>query len=205
MGFEHRNAASLAAEDDDHGLGPCDVHVWLAWLRADAPGSTTPGPSSTPEERARAERLRRPADRVAVRLDAGPPPAPARCLRRRSARGVDVHDDGLDGKPELAGENAPQSLHFNVSHSGALAAIAVGRRPVGVDVERIRADLPWPRIAAEFFSPSEVGALEHVAPPDGRRAFFDCWVRKEAYLKAVGVGLRRPTTTLHGSGARSRR
>ena len=101
----------------------------------------------------------------------------------------------LDDKPELTGENAPQSLRFNVSHSGAIAAIAVSHREVGVDAEGIDADLAWRRIADEFFSPAEISALDTVASAGRRRAFFDCWVRKEAYLKALGVGLRRPTTT----------
>jgi 4'-phosphopantetheinyl transferase len=82
-----------------------------------------------------------------------------------------------------------------VSHSGAIAAIAVSHRKVGVDVEDIHSDLAWRRIADEFFSPSEVSALDRVASAERRRAFFDCWVRKEAYLKALGVGLRQPTTT----------
>jgi 4'-phosphopantetheinyl transferase len=65
---------------------------------------------------------------------------------------------------------------------------------VGADVERVRADVVWRDVADQFFSPAEVDAIDHVAQADRRRAFFDCWVRKESYLKGLGVGLRRSTT-----------
>jgi 4'-phosphopantetheinyl transferase len=194
VGIEQRHVPSHLADDDDQGLGPRDVHVWFAWVRADERRLRDAWSVLDPCERARSDRLRRPADRVRY--------ISTRAHVRRLLAGYSqVGPDELtftttrDGKPELGGENAPRALRFNVSHSGAVAAIAVSRRSVGVDVERIQSDLDWRRIADEFFSPAEVGALGHVASTERRRAFFDCWVRKEAYLKALGVGLRRPTTT----------
>jgi 4'-phosphopantetheinyl transferase len=97
------------------------------------------------------------------------------------------------GKPALAAAAEGQAIHFNVSHADGLALIAVtGAREVGVDVERIRPDLGTGEIAERFFSRVEVAALR--ALPAARRleAFFACWTRKEAYLKARGEGLSLP-------------
>jgi 4'-phosphopantetheinyl transferase len=72
-----------------------------------------------------------------------------------------------------------------------LIAITIGRE-VGVDVERIRTDLDLDSIAARFFSASEYKILASLAGPARYEAFFACWTRKEAYLKARGVGLSLP-------------
>ena len=98
------------------------------------------------------------------------------------------------GKPSLAGgDQANQGIRFNVSHSGDSGLFALCRnREVGVDVERIRPDFGTEEIAARFFSVVEAGAL-HALPPDQRaEAFFNCWTRKEAYIKARGEGLSFP-------------
>lgn len=91
------------------------------------------------------------------------------------------------GKPSLAGE---ESLRFNLSHSHEVALVAVTRdAAVGVDVEHIRADFASDEIAKRFFSRLEVETFS--ALPDDERvaAFFRCWARKEAYIKAIGKGL----------------
>jgi 4'-phosphopantetheinyl transferase len=67
-------------------------------------------------------------------------------------------------------------------------------RPIVVDVEAVRADLGWREVARAFFAPEEVVAIEELPDSERRAAFFDCWVRKEAYVKALGTGLRRDTT-----------
>jgi 4'-phosphopantetheinyl transferase len=93
------------------------------------------------------------------------------------------------GKPEL--RDAP--LRFNLSHAGDIALYAVTAvREVGVDVEAVREGMESEEIAARFFSRREVETLMSL-PRDARtRAFFDCWTRKEAYIKACGVGLSQP-------------
>lgn len=117
------------------------------------------------------------------------------CLRETLARYLGCNPSQISfitnayGKPAL-----PDSkLAFNLSHSGdyALLAITPGRQ-VGIDVERIRSDIELERIAKRFFSPNEVTEL--MALPTGQRlpAFFDCWTRKEAYIKAKGSGLSLP-------------
>jgi 4'-phosphopantetheinyl transferase len=91
------------------------------------------------------------------------------------------------GKPRL---ELPAAPFFNLSHTNALALAAVSRAaPVGVDVEIIR---PAPRLddlAARFFASGETAALR--ALPDAQRldAFYACWTRKEAFVKAEGSGI----------------
>jgi 4'-phosphopantetheinyl transferase len=99
---------------------------------------------------------------------------------------------GSRGKPALAPQFASARLHFNVSHSQGLALIALARgREVGVDVEFMKPMAEAEQIAERFFSPREVKTL--LALPEAERpaAFFACWTRKEAYIKATGEGLAR--------------
>jgi 4'-phosphopantetheinyl transferase len=84
-------------------------------------------------------------------------------------------------------------LEFNLSHSGDFALIAIGRaRKVGVDVERIRTDFETEEIGRRFFSQSEMSELQSLPADQRKRAFFSCWTRKEAYIKAQGMGLTLP-------------
>jgi 4'-phosphopantetheinyl transferase len=98
-----------------------------------------------------------------------------------------------NGKPRLAGA-ANQLLRFNMSHSDGIALYAVCTRcEVGVDVERVSSDVDVEALAQRFFSAAERVELAALSADDRRQAFFDCWTRKEAYLKAVGIGLGTPT------------
>ena len=100
---------------------------------------------------------------------------------------------GPKGKPELAGKASQRPLHFNVSHSHGLALYAVTREhEIGVDVERIRPDLAGEKIAERFFSSREAATLRELPAHMRQKAFYTCWTRKEAYLKAIGQGI-----TLH--------
>jgi len=96
---------------------------------------------------------------------------------------------GHHGKPALVQEGK-DSLHFNLSHSQeiVLYGITTGRE-IGVDIERIREDIPVMQIAAHFFSSREYAALCALPAQARAAAFFACWTRKEAYAKAVGQGL----------------
>jgi 4'-phosphopantetheinyl transferase len=92
------------------------------------------------------------------------------------------------GKPELAGE--PSSLHFSLSHSRCVAVLAVAHgHPVGVDVEEVK---PIEREVADgHFSASELSQLSGLPGDAWLSSFYRCWTRKEAILKAEGVGLSR--------------
>jgi 4'-phosphopantetheinyl transferase len=97
------------------------------------------------------------------------------------------------GKPALACASGEHPLRFNLSHSHALAlyAFTYGRQ-VGIDVEYIRADLASVQLAERFFSAEEAAVLRVLDPELRPEAFFNCWTRKEAYIKAKGEGLSYP-------------
>ena len=93
------------------------------------------------------------------------------------------------GKPFLA----DRELEFNLSHSGDYALIAVTRgRNIGVDVEQIRPDVEIEELARRNFSPREVSELTALPLEQRLNGFFNCWTRKEAYIKAQGLGLSLP-------------
>ena len=97
---------------------------------------------------------------------------------------------GARGKPALSPHFADAELHFNVSHCGDVAAYAFARRrEVGVDVEHVRLMPDSDEIAARFFSRRENEAYRALDPRDKLVGFFNCWTRKEAFVKALGVGL----------------
>lgn len=101
---------------------------------------------------------------------------------------------GAQGKPWLISESgAPSAVRFNVSHShgAALFAFALNRE-VGVDVELVRPDFAEAAIAEKFFSPREVAALRSLPKEQQAAGFFNCWTRKEAWIKARAHGLSFP-------------
>jgi 4'-phosphopantetheinyl transferase len=100
---------------------------------------------------------------------------------------------GPQGKPALTQDSGADTLRFNLSHSHGMALFALARdREVGVDLERIRPGLASEEIAERFFSPREVFMLRKVPLEMRVEAFFNCWTRKEAYVKATGKGLSLP-------------
>ena len=99
---------------------------------------------------------------------------------------------GPQGKPALADLSSGIPLHFNVAHADDLAVYAVTLdRRIGVDVERLRPGFGGERIAERFFSAAEIAALRSVPEDEKERAFFNCWTRKEAYIKATGTSILR--------------
>ena len=84
-------------------------------------------------------------------------------------------------------------LQFNLSHSHGLASYAFTPGcEIGVDVERVRPLADYEQIARRFFSHAEVMDLLSLPESERQRAFFLCWTRKEAYIKALGTGLSTP-------------
>jgi 4'-phosphopantetheinyl transferase len=165
-----------------------EIHIWTIRLDDGARDRPTECETLSPEELERAGRYRFEHDRVrfivarsALRLllagYLGIEPASLRIV------------SGRRGKPELA-PGASSWLRFNISRSEGLAVFAIGRnRQLGVDVERVRTDMDFEPLVDRVLSVAERGALDQLAPADRRRAFYRCWTRKEAYLKALGVGL----------------
>ncbi len=92
------------------------------------------------------------------------------------------------GKPHLA--PCGSNLWFNLTHAGGLAVIAVAAdAPVGVDVEPIRPLPELAELASCCLAASEQALLQSLPQAQHARAFLTCWTRKEAVLKACGLGL----------------
>jgi 4'-phosphopantetheinyl transferase len=108
---------------------------------------------------------------------------------RLAARDLEF-EYSTNGKPFLPDGG---QLRFNLSHShdAALIGVTLGRE-IGIDVERIRDDLEVEQIARQFFSKAEQLAITTLPVIQRQRAFFDCWTRKEAFVKARGDGLSLP-------------
>jgi 4'-phosphopantetheinyl transferase len=168
------------------------IEVALARLDLDDEAATQEGEYLTEDEKRRARQFRFPRDRkrfivsrarlrqlLASRLDASP-------------ASIELQY-GCRGKPELAGQFAASKLKFNVSHSEDLAVYAfTSGGEVGVDVELIRPLPDADDIATRFFSRAENAAYLALHPRDRPLGFFNCWTRKEAFIKAIGDGLYYP-------------
>jgi 4'-phosphopantetheinyl transferase len=98
-------------------------------------------------------------------------------------------------KPFLRPADADRGITFNLSHSGGIALYAFARRrELGIDVEQVRRNFDVEAIARRFFSAYEQEQLADLAAAEKIEAFFRCWTRKEAYIKATGDGLSLPLT-----------
>jgi len=94
------------------------------------------------------------------------------------------------GKPVIA---SPTRLDFNLSHTDGMMVCGLTRAcDIGVDVERLRPLSDIQTLANEFFCPEEADELLSLAEDQRISAFYRCWTRKEAYIKAVGEGLSTP-------------
>ncbi len=94
-----------------------------------------------------------------------------------------------NGKPYIS-----EQKHFNISHSGDFVVCAVCEGEVGVDVEKI--ERMSPRLMHKFLSDEEIRTLDNLNEDDIPRYLCEKWIRKEAYLKLTGTGLRVSPTTL---------
>jgi 4'-phosphopantetheinyl transferase len=161
------------------------VHVWLARLDVGVARVDALGRHLSRDEVERARRLRSDRDRARFIVARG-------ILRELVSRylGVDPRrvrfHYGVRGKPRLDTD----ALAMSVSRTGNRACFAFVRgREIGVDIEQVRHGFPYECVAAAFFSAAEVAALRVFPPRERCEAFFRCWTRKEAYLKARGEGL----------------
>ena len=173
-------------------LGPAEVHVWRGRLALDPNGLERRRKTLSGDEQARAARYRFLKDRDSFIAARG---MLRGILGRYLGRAPETvqFDYGPHGKPALPHEPGGVRLRFNLSHSGGLALCAVAsRRELGIDIEHQRPELADESVAERFFSAREVATLRSVPPAQQQAAFFACWTRKEAYLKAVGGGLTIP-------------
>jgi 4'-phosphopantetheinyl transferase len=173
-------------------LADDEVHVWYATLDLDAPRVRDLQSILTPDEQARAERFHFKRDRDRFIVAHG-------LLRVILARYVGTNPENLRfchslyGKPFLVTASGQEMLNFNLSHSQGLALYAITRnREIGVDLEYVRTDFACEQVAERFFSPREKATLRSLPEEIKYEAFFACWTRKEAYIKARGEGLSLP-------------
>ncbi|MEP6707251.1 MAG: 4'-phosphopantetheinyl transferase superfamily protein [Pyrinomonadaceae bacterium] len=120
-------------------------------------------------------------------------------LRRLLGRYLEMEPDrlrfsyGPHGRPALVEPDVGRGLCFNLSHSNGLALYAFTRhREIGIDIERVRPEMVNEQIAERFFAPEEVTSLRALRSDIQLEAFFHCWTRKEAFIKAGGEGLSLP-------------
>jgi 4'-phosphopantetheinyl transferase len=170
-------------------LVPGEVHIWRGWLDRSDTERARLSALLNEEETARANRFVFERDREHFVVARG-------TLR-------EILSNYLPGPPasfqfatakfgKLSLPLHPK-FRFNVSHSHGLALYAVSlTREVGIDVEKIRPEFTGEDIAARYFSSAEQEELKRVSAAERALAFFLCWTRKEAYIKARGEGLQIP-------------
>ena len=172
-------------------LASDEVHSWCASLDVPPETSARLYATLTPDERTRSARFR--FEREQQRFIAA-----RGVLRDLLGRYLQIQPGKISfvynafGKPDLGPEFANR-LKFNLSHSAGLALIAITTASnVGVDLEYIQAQSAHADIAQCFFSAAEVDYLSALPGHLYAEAFFSCWTKKEAYLKACGEGLATP-------------
>ena len=183
--FAPRSAAGVALE-------PGEIHVWAVPLDPAPAIVERLATSLAEDEWERARRFRFDRHRRRYQVGRGVLRELLGAYLGVPAREV-VFSYGPRGKPFLGGPAAAGGLSFNLSNSHELALIGLLRGPeIGVDVELLKPMPDLEQIAERFFSASERAALRGLPAGQKREGFFNCWTRKEAYLKAVGEGLAAP-------------
>jgi 4'-phosphopantetheinyl transferase len=169
-------------------LGESEVHVYSASLQCPPERIQEFHAILSPEEKAKAVRFHFPSHQTRYVVSHG-------LLRTILAAYLPVPPAGIVfehnqwGKPGIAGAE----VFFNMSHSGDRAVYAVApEAQVGVDIECIRPVSDHAAIAARYFAEAEAREVLSTAPGVRLPAFYNCWTRKEAYIKALGMGLSAP-------------
>jgi 4'-phosphopantetheinyl transferase len=169
-----------------------EAHVWRASLLRPAQETEGLRQLLAPDEQARASRFHFQKDRdrfIVARA----------ILRSILGRYLNIEPSLLRfeysqyGKPRLTKEFDDGSLRFNLSHAHERSLYAFARgAELGVDIEYVRQGFACEEIARRFFSQREVADFCSLPTSQRAEAFFHCWTRKEAYVKAIGEGLSMP-------------
>ncbi|MBI3418273.1 MAG: 4'-phosphopantetheinyl transferase superfamily protein [Verrucomicrobia bacterium] len=181
----HISIADWAVAPQELTLAKGEVHVWRAFIDQFAAFTDEFAMALNDEEQDAARRFRFERDRNSYTITRA-------LLRKILSRylacdpGRLIFDYSERGKPSVSG----MPLHFNVSHSRGVALFAITRDcEVGVDLEQVRAMDDLLDIARNFFSTHEQSMLASLPKERQTEAFFNCWTRKEAYVKATGAGI----------------
>jgi 4'-phosphopantetheinyl transferase len=173
-------------------LPPGEVHVWRFSLRLPPSALAAVERHLAPAERERAARFRFAEHRSAFVAGRG---VQREILGRYTGvePGAVAYRESPHGKLYLAGAAARTGVRFNLSNSGDLALLALAeQRELGVDLEQLRPMSDAMDVARRFFSAPENEVFAALDESIREMAFFRCWTRKEAYIKAVGEGLSMP-------------
>ena len=175
-----------------NALTDAAVDVWRASLNQESSTTRALFLTLTPDERERASRFHFQKDREHFIVARG-------VLRDILGRYLDTSPARIRfsynqyGKPALAQDDGADALRFNISHAHEVALYGFTRgRDIGLDIEFVREDFASLEIAERFFSTDEVSMLRTLPASEQTVAFFNCWTRKEAFIKALGEGLSHP-------------
>jgi 4'-phosphopantetheinyl transferase len=168
------------------------VHLWHAGLDVESAELNRLEATLSSDERARASRFYFEKDRQCFVARRG-------ILRQILSRylGCEAREMefgyGPYGKPFLTSISGEAELRFNLAHSHGMTLFGIARnREIGVDLERVDQSFAYHQIAERFFSRRECSMLRNLPYSQHEEAFFNCWTRKEAYVKAHGAGLQMP-------------
>jgi 4'-phosphopantetheinyl transferase len=175
--------------DNFPGIEPGVLHIWRSIYD---PFTATKENFLSQEEQARHDRFHFAQDRLRFRFSHG-------LLRRLLASYLNQQPYEIQfcytqyGKPYLETSENQAGVEFNMSHSGDVILVGITRSiPVGVDVEKIEPLPDMDQIAARFFAKGEQIDLFSLSGPKKITAYYQCWTRKEAVIKASGEGLSMP-------------
>jgi 4'-phosphopantetheinyl transferase len=173
-------------------LSSNDVHLWRAKLDQSNECVKQLTQMLSDEEQRKTERFHFDKDRKRFIVSHG-------VLRTILSRYLDVEPNRLrfgyrsHGKPYLVEKLNGEEVCFNLSHSHSMSLYAFTRsRQIGVDIEYIHPITEADQIVARFFSSNEHAMWQQLPKGQKQEAFFNCWTRKEAYIKARGEGLSLP-------------
>ncbi|MDB5738538.1 MAG: 4-phosphopantetheinyl transferase superfamily protein [Sphingomonas bacterium] len=161
------------------------IDVWLIALDVAPTEIAALAPLLDEEERTQAERFRHAQDRTRFIARRGR----LRQLLATYLGRPPAFDRNAYGKPSVRGGG---DLRFNVSHSDGLALCVVGEVELGCDIERRNPALADPDVAERLFAPGEWRCFAALPEDQRIEGFFNCWTRKEAFIKAIGLGVSHP-------------
>ena len=165
-----------------------DVHIWCICMNQFDNHVEPMTSILSPIELQRAERFRYPHHRRRYIVFHG-------LLRKLLADYTKIESDKIIfrynqyGKPFLSKRTCEEKIRFNISHSNEYALFAFAyEREIGVDIQQIYEIADMDKVAEQIFSPNEITFLQLLSNSEKKEAFFQLWTRKEAYIKATGLG-----------------
>ncbi len=177
--------------DDKIMIPEESIHIWLADIEKEGPNHECLSCILSPGEKERIKRFVFDKDKKRFLITHG-------LLRLILGRYTGIAPDALrfsvmeKGKPVLENSGG-RDIRFNLSHSGKYVIYAITeRREIGIDIEYMREFSDADRIVNRFFSKREIEEYFRLDPGMRKRAFFKCWTRKEAFIKAIGRGFYMP-------------